>query len=90
MPLELHHTFAVPTAWHILLRTLIYTAATLLGGFGGLRGYRGYRGGRFAKQDACAQTLRDEIVFAEDFDQLHLGDEVETLKKVDTARPSLK
>ena len=82
---ELSGTFAVPSAWHIVLRTLMYTAATLLSAFGGLRGYRGYRSSAMAKEDARAQALRDEIVFADDFDRLHLRDDDENAKRVEEA-----
>ena len=93
MPFEPHHVPMLPTAWHIVLRTLMYTAATLLSAFGGLRGYRVYRSNPYLKQDARAQALRDEIVFAEDFDQLHLGDDVEGLKRAEEAcvfRPGVR
>jgi hypothetical protein len=92
MPFDLH-SFAIPTAWHIVLRTLMYTAVTLLGAFGGFRRYRGYRRGSVAKQDPRSQALRDKIVFADDFDQLHLRDDVESLKHAEQAgvfRPGFK
>jgi hypothetical protein len=85
MPFDLHHSFAIPSTWHIVVHTLMYTAATLLTAFGGVRGYRGYRSGSFAKQDARSQALRDEIVFADDFDRLHLHDDVESVQKAEEA-----
>jgi len=93
MTLEPAHAIVIPTAWHIVMRTLMYTAATLLSAFGGLRGYRGYRTNRYVEQDARAQALRDEIIFAEDFDRLHLRDDVEGLQRAEQSgvfRPGAK
>jgi len=72
-----NHLFEIPTAWHIVLRTLMYSAATLLSTLGGIRGYRGYCRMPFEKQAAQAETLRDEIVFGDEFDKLHLAHDVE-------------
>jgi len=68
-----NHLFEIPTAWHIVLRTLMYSAATLLSTLGGIRGYRGYCRMPFEKQAAQAETLRDEIVFGDDVDQSASG-----------------
>ena len=85
MLLHPNQTIVLPSAWHIVVRTLGYSAATLISVLGGFHGYRNYCGMPFAKEASRAETLRDEIVFAEDIDRLHLGHDVESLKSAEEA-----
>jgi hypothetical protein len=78
MPLQPNHLFEVPTAFHILLRVLVYSAGTLLTTLGGYLGYRSYRGVPFEREAAKAELLRDEIVFDEDFAKLKLRHEIDS------------
>jgi hypothetical protein len=78
MPLQPNHLFEVPTAFHIMVRVLIYTAGTLLTTLGGYHGYRSYRGVPFEREDANAELLRDEIVFEEDFAKLKLRRDIDS------------
>jgi hypothetical protein len=83
--LHFSHTVVLPSAWHIVVRTLAYSAATLVSVLGGFHGYRNYCGLPFAKEASRAETLRDEIVFTEDIDRLHLGHDAESLKSREEA-----
>jgi hypothetical protein len=83
--LHLNQTIVLPSAWHIVVRTVAYSAATLISVLGGFHGYRNYCGMPFAKEASRAETLRDEIVFAEDLDRLHLGNDAESLKSAEEA-----
>jgi hypothetical protein len=77
MPWQPNHLFEVPSAFHMLLRVLVYTAGTLLTTLGGYRGYRSYRGVSFEREAADAELLRDEVVFEEDFAKLKLRHDVD-------------
>jgi hypothetical protein len=78
MPLQPNHLFEVPTAFHMLLRVLVYSTGTLLSTLGGYHGYRSYRGVPFEREAVKAELLRDEIVFDEDFARLKLRHDIDS------------
>ena len=85
MLLHPNQAIVLPSAWHIMVRTLGYSAATLISVLGGFHGYRNYCGMPFAQAASRTETLRDEIVFAEDIDHMHLGHDVDSLKSGEEA-----
>jgi len=78
MHLQPNHLFEVPTAFHILLRVLLYSAGTLLATLGGYRGYTSYRSVPFEREASRAELLRDEIVFEADFAKLKLRRDIDS------------
>jgi|ERR1022692_359600 len=79
MPVQSSYVFEVPSALHILLRVLAYSAGAVISGLGGFHGYRSFRGTPSDREAAEAERLRDEIVFGDDFDKLGQGGGVEGL-----------
>ncbi len=74
-----HVLFRLPSDFDILVRVLLYAAGsaiTALGGFHGYRGYRRFRGTPFGNEQAQAEQIRDDFVFGDDLDKMHVENPV--------------